>query len=69
MLAMIHKDEAVLPKSQAEEFRRGGSGGLTIQTLNFSISAPNLLNLDQATVGNLAFMMRDELKRLDERMN
>ena len=69
MLAMIHKDEAVLPKNRAEDFRRGGSSGLTVQKLEFSINAPNLLNLDRETVGDLAFMLRDELKRLDERMN
>ena len=69
MLAMIHKDEAVLPKNRAEDFRRGRSSGLTVQKLEFSINAPNLLNLDRETVGELAFMLRDELKRLDERMN
>ena len=69
MLAMIHKDEAVLPKNQAEEFRRGGSNGITIQKLDFSLNVPNGLKLDREEFRNLAFQMRDELKRLDQRMN
>ena len=69
MLAMIHKDEAVSPKNQAEEFRRGGSNGITIQKLDFSLNVPNGLKLDREEFRNLAFQMRDELKRLDQRMN
>lgn len=67
MLAMIHKDEAVLPKKQAEDFRRGG--GMTIQNFNFSFNVPNGLKLGREEFRNLAFQMRDELKRLDRRIN
>ncbi len=69
MLAMIHKDEAVLPKNQADDFRQGNSNGMTIQNLNFSFNVPNGLKLDREEFRNLAFQMRDELKRLDRRMN
>lgn len=69
MLAMIHKDEAVLPKNQAEDFRRGGSSGITIQKLDFNFNVPNGLKLDREEFRNLAFQMRDELKRLDSRIN
>ncbi len=69
MLAMIHKDEAVLPKNRAEDFRRGGSSGMTIQNLNFSFNVPNGLKLDREEFRNLAFQMRDELNRLDQRIN
>ncbi|MBC8288469.1 MAG: hypothetical protein H8E42_13440 [Nitrospinae bacterium] len=69
MLAMIHKDEAVLPKNQAEDFRRGGASGITIQNLDFSFNVPNGLKLDRQEFRNLAFQMRDELKRLDRRIN
>lgn len=47
MLAMIHKDEAVLPKNQADNFRQGNSNGMTIQNLNFSFNVPNGLKLDR----------------------
>jgi hypothetical protein len=67
MLAMIHKDEAVLPKNQAEDFRRSGSRGITIQNLDFSINAPNVLNLDRETVSDLALTIRDEIQRIDQR--
>lgn len=69
MLAMIHKDEAVLPKNQAENFRQGNSSGMTIQNLNFSFNVPNGLKLEREEFRNLAFQMRDELKRLDRRMS
>ena len=69
MLAMIHKDEAVLPKNQADNFRQGNSSGMTIQNLNFSFNVPNGLKLEREEFRNLAFQMRDELKRLDGRMN
>ncbi len=69
MLAMIHKDEAVLPKNLADNFRQGNSSGMTIQNLNFSFNVPNGLKLDREEFRNLAFQMRDELKRLDRRMN
>jgi len=69
MLAMIHKDEAVLPKNQADDFRQGNSSGMTIQNLNFSFNVPNGLKLEREEFRNLAFQMRDELKRLDGRMN
>lgn len=69
MIAMIHKDEAVLPKNRAEDFRRRGSNGISIDNLNFSFNVPNGLKLDREEFRNLAFMMRDELKRLDRRVN
>ncbi|MZH02252.1 MAG: hypothetical protein F3745_02280 [Nitrospinae bacterium] len=69
MLALIHKDEAVLPKNQADKFRHGNSSSMTIQNLNFSFNVPNGLKLDREEFRNLAFQMRDELKRLDQRMN
>jgi hypothetical protein len=69
MLAMIHKDEAVLPKNRAEEFRQDRSSGMTIQKLDFNFNVPNGLKLDREEFRNLAFKMRDELKRLDLRMN
>ena len=69
MLAMIHKDEAVLPKNRAEDFRRVGSSGMTIQRLDFNFNVPNGLKLDREEFRNLAFQMRDELKRLDQRIN
>jgi hypothetical protein len=67
MLAMIHKDEAVLPKNRAEDFRRGGSSGVSVQKLEFNIHAPNVLNLDRETVGDLALTIRDEIQRIDQR--
>ncbi|PIP72267.1 MAG: hypothetical protein COW89_07310 [Nitrospinae bacterium CG22_combo_CG10-13_8_21_14_all_47_10] len=69
MIAMIHKNEAVLPSDQAEEFRRSNSSGMTIQNLNFSFNVPNGLKLDREEFRNLAFILRDELKRLDRRVN
>ncbi len=69
MLAMIHKDESVLPIKEADNFRQGNSNGITIQNLNFSFNVPNGLKLDREEFRNLAFQMRDELKRLDRRMN
>lgn len=69
MLAMIHKGEAVLPKNRAENYRRNGSSGMSIQNLNFSLNVPIGPKLDREEFRNLAFMMRDELKRLDRRMN
>ncbi len=69
MLALIHKDEAVLPKNRADDFRRGGSGGVSIKNLNFSFNVSNGTRLDREEFRNMAFMMRDELKRLDRRIN
>lgn len=69
MLAVIHKDEAVLPKKQAEDYRRGGSSGITIQNLDFSFNVSSGLNLGREEFRNFAFRLRDELKRLDRRIN
>ncbi len=69
MPALIHKDEAVLPKTQAEDFRRGGSSGMSIENLNFSFNVANGAKLDREEFRNMAFMMRDELKRLDRRID
>ncbi|MBT3922048.1 MAG: hypothetical protein HOF21_05680 [Nitrospina sp.] len=72
MLAMIHKDEAVLPKNQAEDFRKGGSRGITLQNLNVSFNLPNTFNfqgLDREQFRNFAFKLMGEMKRLDQRVN
>ncbi len=69
MLALIHKDEAVLPKNLAEDFRQSGSSGMSINNLNFSFNVANGAKLDREEFRNMAFMMRDELKRLDRRIN
>jgi hypothetical protein len=42
---------------------------MTIQNLNFSFNVPNGLKLDREEFRNLAFILRDELKRLDRRVN
>ncbi len=69
MVAVIHKDEAVLPKNRAEDFRRNTSSGITIQNLDFSFNVSNGLNLGREEFRNFAFKLRDELKRLDRRVN
>ena len=65
MLAIIHKDEAVLPKNRAEEFRRGdsSSGGMNVQKFEVNIHVPNALNLDREAVSELAITIGDELER------
>ncbi len=72
MLAMIHKDEAVLPKNQAEDYRRGDSNGMNIQNLNFSFNVPNAFNLqelDREQFRTFAFKLMGEMKRLNNRIN
>lgn len=69
MLAMIHKDEAVLPKNRAEDFRRGSSSGVNVQKLEFNINAPNVLDLNREAVSDLALVIRDEIQRIDQRAN
>ena len=72
MLAMIHKDEAVLPKNQAEGFRKGGSTGMTIQNLIVNLNIPNAINpkdLDREQFRNFAFKLMGEMKRLERRVN
>ncbi len=69
MIAMIHKDEAVLSKNKADDFRQSGANGMSINNLNFSFNVPNGSKLDREEFRNMAFMMCDELKRLDRRIN
>jgi hypothetical protein len=44
MLAMIHKDETVLTKTEAEERRRGNSGGMAIQRVSINMNMPDSFN-------------------------
>ena len=62
MLAQIHKGETVLPRSQAEQFRRGGSGG---DNITFNITGG--LVPDQATARKFARMLEGERIRINER--
>ena len=62
MLARIHKGETVLPKSQAEQFRKGGSGG---DNITFHVTSP--FTPDQATARKFARMIEDERIRINER--
>jgi len=62
MLANIHKGETVLPRSQAEQFRRGGSGG---DNITFNITGG--LVPDQATARKFARMLEGERIRINER--
>ncbi len=72
MLAMIHKDETVLTKSEAEERRRGNSGGLAIQRVSINMNMPdsfNPSNMKRQDFRQFAIKMQDELRRLDRRMS
>ncbi len=60
MLAMIHKDEKILNKKDAEESRQS-NGGVTIGKVTFQISGEN------KNPRQLAREIRDELSRLNER--
>jgi hypothetical protein len=62
MLAQIHKGETVLPKTQAEQFRSGGSGG---DNITFQITGG--VEPDQATARKFARMIEDERIRINER--
>jgi hypothetical protein len=62
MLAQIHKGETVLPKPQAEQFRRGELGG---DNITFQITGGFVP--DQATARKFARMLEDERQRLNER--
>ena len=62
MLAEIHKGETVLPRSQAEQFRRGEFGG---DNITFQITGG--LVPDQATARKFARMLEDERRRINER--
>lgn len=62
MLAKIHKGETVLPKTEADQFRRGGLGG---DTITFQINGGFVP--DQETARNFARMLEDERSRLNER--
>jgi len=60
MLAEIHQGETVLPKVEAEQFRRGGGDNITFQiTSGFTP--------DQATARKFARMIEDERRRINER--
>ncbi len=70
MLAMIHKDETVLTKSEAEERRRGNSGGLAIQRVSINMNMPdsfNPSNMKRQDFRQFAMKLQDELHRLDRR--
>ncbi len=72
MLAMIHKDETVLTKTEAEERRRGNSGGLAIQRVNINMNMPdsfNPSNMKRQDFRQFAMKIQDELHRLDRRMS
>lgn len=72
MFAVIHKDEAVLTKSEAEERRRGTSSGMAIQSVNINMNMPdsfNPSNMGRQSFRQFALQMQDELRRLDRRMS
>ncbi len=72
MLAMIHKDETVLTKTEAEERRQGKSGGMAIQRVNINMNMPdsfNPSNMSRQNFRQFAIQMQDELRRLDRRMS
>jgi hypothetical protein len=62
MLANIHKGETVLPRHQAEQFRKGNFGG---DNITFQINGG--LMPDQATARKFARMIEDERRRINER--
>lgn len=62
MLAQIHKGETVLPKTQAEQFRQGRSGG---DNITFQITSN--FTPDPATARKFARMIEDERIRINER--
>ena len=62
MLARIHKGETVLPRPQAEQFRRGGFGG---DNITFNITGGFVP--DQATARKFARMLEGERIRINER--
>lgn len=70
MFAVIHKDETVLAKTEAEERRRGISGGMAIQSVNINMNMPesfNPSNMSRQNFRQFALRMQDELRRLDAR--
>jgi len=72
MLAVIHKDESVLTKTEAEERRRGTSSGMAIQSVNINMNIPDSFSLSSISRQNFrqfALQMQDELRRLDRRMS
>ena len=72
MLAMIHKDETVLTKTEAEERRRGNSRGMAIQRVSINMNMPdsfNPSNMKRQDFRQFAVKMQDELRRLDRRMS
>ncbi len=72
MIAMIHKDEAVLPKAQAEEHRLGKSSGMTIQRVEINMKLPdsfNPLNMGRQDFRQFTVKIKDELQRLDRRIS
>jgi hypothetical protein len=72
MLAMIHKDETVLTKTEAEERRGGNSGGMAVQNVNLHMNMPdsfNPANMKRQDFRQFAMKMQDELRRLDRRMS
>ncbi len=72
MLAMIHKDETILPINKAEDYRRGGSNASAIQNLNVSFNVPNTINLEnlgREQFRNFAFQLMEEIERLNRRIH
>ncbi len=72
MLAMIHKNEAVLPSNRADDYRQGGANAITIQKLDVSFNVPNAINLEnmgREQFRNFAFKLMEEIERLNRRIN
>jgi len=65
MLAQIHKGETVLPRSQAEKFRDGRMGGISVDNITINMNGGSGANRNEAK--RFARMIREELKRTDER--
>jgi len=65
MLARIHKGETVLPKSQAEQFRNGRMGGISVDNITINMNGGSGANRNEAR--RFARMIRQELQRTDER--
>jgi hypothetical protein len=66
MLAQIHKGEAVLPRPQAEQFRQGPIGGITVGNITLNMNGGR--GADRNEARRFARMIREELQRTDERM-
>lgn len=65
MLAQIHKGETVLPRPQAEQFRRGEMKSISVGNITLNMNSGSGANRQEAR--RFARMIRDELQRVDER--